>query len=179
MAKIDNKNKYFKLAKSVIENFDIDIDNYKLIEENFAFTIKNKNDSNKIYVKDKNIVAKINIDFFNSSNTALYIGENIKGNIHIKVHENDSFIYIGNDCNLKKVIIDSNQKNDFIAIGDHVTANINNEWSSGLRSGNGNPAIIIGDDCMFAVDIVVRNTDAHPIYDLNSEKQLNEMSLSH
>ena len=173
MDKIDNKVKHIKLAKSVIENFDIDPRNYIELKGHPNFTLRNKNESNKIYVKDKNFSAKYNIDFFDANNTSLYLGEKISGNIHIKVHEEDSLIYIGDDCIFLKIIIDSNQKNDLIAIGEKVTANINNQWRSGLRSGNENPAIIVGDDCMFAADIVMRNTDAHPIYNLENEIQIN------
>ena len=38
---------------------------------------------------------------------------------------------------------------------------------------NRNPALIVGDDCMFANDVVIRNSDAHPIFDLESDLQLN------
>lgn len=36
-----------------------------------------------------------------------------------------------------------------------------------------NTCIIIGNDCMFSNHIIVRTSDAHPIYDLNSNKRIN------
>jgi len=173
MAKIDNRVKYLKFAENVVEEFDMNDENYTLLRKNENFVIKNHHSSNKIYVKDRDSSAKYTIDFFNAQDCTLYIGHNIKGNINIQIHHNSSLVYIGNSCNLRKVVIDSNQKNDLIVIGNHVTANINNQWRSGLRSGVGNPAIIIGDDCMFATDIVIRNTDAHPIYNIDTDKQVN------
>ena len=112
-------------------------------------------------------------DFFNTKNSKIYIGKDIKGTINIKIHHDNSLIYIGNNCHLRKIIIDSNQKNDLITIGNDVFTNINNSWRSGLRAGNGNPAIIIGDDCMFGSNIMVRNSDAHPIYSIDTEEQIN------
>ncbi len=174
MAKINNKHKHLEIAKSVIDEFDLNTENYTLIKEHKNFIIKNNHKSNKIYTKDQESIAKYNIDFFNAKHCTIYLGKAIRGNINIKVNADASIIYIGNNCNLRKIIIDSNQRNDLIAIGNHVTANINNQWRSGLRSGDGNPAIIVGDDCMFAIDIVMRNTDAHPVYNLDNEKQVNQ-----
>jgi len=173
VAKVDNRDKYVRMASEYIEKFDLEKNNYRLVIKDENFIIKNMNKSNKIYIKDNISLAKYNIDFFNSENSTIYIGSNLKGNINIKVHTENSMVYIGNNCNLKKVIIDSNQKNDFIAIGNNVFANINNQWRSGLRSGGENPAIIIGDDCLFGADVLIRNTDAHPIYSIESSVAIN------
>jgi len=177
MAKVNNRKKYLKIAKTVIDKFDLDEENYTLINPSL-YSYKNviikNNHNNKVYTKDKNLVAKLNIDFFNAKNCTVYLGKTLRGNIHIKVHFDESILYIGDDCDFKKIIIDLNQRNDFIAIGNNVATNINNQWRSGLRAGNGNPGIIVGDDCMFAADIVMRNTDAHPIYDIDTEEHINQ-----
>ena len=68
--------------------------------------------------------------------------------------------------------------NDFIAIGNGVTTTEKNVWISGNGAGQKNPSIIIGDDCMFAYDIVIRNSDAHPIFSLNDGNQVNEPKKS-
>jgi len=83
----------------------------------------------------------------------------VKGDISVFFKGNDSLLYIGNGCNLSKVQIRSRQKNDFIAIGNQVTTTSTNVWISGNGAGKANPAIIIGDDCMFSYDVVIRNSD--------------------
>ncbi len=40
------------------------------------------------------------------------------------------------------------------------------------------PGIIIGDDCMFAADVLVRSSDAHPILEYPSLRHLNESTKS-
>ncbi len=176
MVKIDRHLEYIEVAKNIIEPFDLDTDNYALLKKNDNIIIKGNYTENKIISKKIDKKCKFNIDFFTSKNSTIYIGSNVKGNIHIKVHSDNSLIYIGNNCTFKKIIIDSNQSNDFIAIGNSIFANFNNAWRSGLRAGNDNSALIIGDDCMFGSNIVIRNTDAHPIYDIDTEKQINSPS---
>lgn len=174
MAKINNKTKHLKIAKSVIEEFDLDEKNYTSITKDKRFIIKNNNQYNGIYKKEeKPEVVQYTIDFFNTKNCKVYIGKNVRGKIHIQLHHDNSIVYIGNNCVLRKIVIDSNQKNDLIAIGNDIFVNIYNEWRSGLRAGKGNPAIIIGDACLFSANIHIRTSDAHPIYSIESEEQLN------
>lgn len=35
-------------------------------------------------------------------------------------------------------------------------------------------SIAIGQDCMFSNNIIIRTSDSHPIYDMNTHKRLNE-----
>ena len=83
-------------------------------------------------------------------------------------------LYLGNNCNLRQLKIRSFQSDDFIAVGNRVTTAMTNVWISGNGAGTAKPAIIIGDDCMFSYDIVIRNSDGHPIFNLETEEQVNE-----
>lgn len=118
--------------------------------------------------------AKIKIYFGKTKGCKVFIGENIRGDMTINFRGNDSIIYIGSQCYLNKLEIRSLQDNDFIAIGNGVTTTNRNVWISGNGAGNETPAIIIGDDCMFSYDVVVRNSDAHPIFDAETDDQINE-----
>lgn len=69
------------------------------------------------------------------------------------------------------------RKKSTILIGNNVTTTGKCALYSGDGAGGSGistPGIIIGDDCMFAWDITVRNTDAHPIYRRSDNKQVNE-----
>ncbi len=146
----------------------------QLLETNPAFNIEDKN--SQVFVKDKEYRAKFLLDFSKSQGCKVYLGKNIIGKIKIVFFGNDSTVYIGDNCKLTQLRVRSKQDNDFIAIGENVTTSGQNIWTSGSGSGNANPAIIIGDDCMFSNDIAIRNSDAHPIFDLESERQVNTPS---
>lgn len=77
---------------------------------------------------------------------------------------------------LNNLQVRSFQSGDFVAIGNWVTTTAKNVWISGNGAGSAKPAIIIGDDCMFSYDIVIRNPDAHPVFDVESGEQVNEPS---
>jgi len=165
--------KYLKLASRSIKNFSINESEYELLTEPNSLNIECKGEGN-IFVKSKNIKAKLAINFRDSSGSKVFIGNNVTGNINIFFQGNDSIVYIGSGCGLNNLTIRSFQNNDLVAVGNGVTTTAKNTWISGLGAGQSKPAIVIGDDCMFAYDIVLRNSDAHPIYSLSTEKQLNE-----
>lgn len=126
----------------------------------------------KIFSRGK-ILAKIKINFRETDNCKIFIGDNVSGDISINFHGSNSILFIGNNCSLKELQVRSFQNNDFIAIGNGVTTTAKNVWISGNGAGKATPAIIIGDDCMFAYDIVIRNSDAHPIYSYETGEQVN------
>lgn len=126
-----------------------------------------------IFVRGE-VSAKIKINFRETENCKVFIGHNVRGNITVKFHGDNSLLFIGNNCRLNQLQIKSFQNNDFIAVGNGVTTTAKNVWISGNGSGSAQPAIIIGDDCMFAYDVVIRNSDAHPIYNYNTDEQVNK-----
>ena len=168
------------ISNRIIEDFCIDTSTLALIVSQKKLSIKGGG-TNKVFSKEipSNIDLKIN--FVDSDNSVVLLGTNLKGSAAITIVGSDSFIYIGDDCTFKKLVITSNQKSDFIAIGNHVTTNFNCAFRSGLRatkhdidSYEDSPGIIIGDDCMFATDCLVRSSDAHPVLEYPSLKHLNE-----
>ncbi|MGO2119654.1 MULTISPECIES: acyltransferase [unclassified Psychrobacter] len=168
------------ISKKIIEDFCTDTSAFILVESQKKLLIKGSA-TNKVFLKKESLNIDLKINFIDSENSVVFLGANLKGNATITIKGSDSFIYIGNDCTFKKLIIDSNQKSDFIAIGNHVTTNFDCAFRSGLRATKheidsyaDSPGIIIGDDCMFAADCLVRSSDAHPILEYPSLKHLNE-----
>ena len=159
------------LAKESINDFSVDEEEYSELTEN-ANT--NTVGVGSIFVKDTNIKAKIKINFGKTRGCKIYLGKEIQGNFSVVFRGNNSLVYIGNNTTLRDVQIRSKQTDDFIAVGNLVTTTSKNVWISGNGSGKATPAIIIGDDCMFSYDVVIRNSDAHPVFDVETEVQINQ-----
>jgi len=160
---------HFELAEKSIGHFSINEEEYCT-----EFDGIERNGDGEVFLRDGEIEARVSINFGKTKNCKVFIGRGVKGDISVFFKGNDSLLYIGNGCNLSKVQIRSRQRNDFIAIGNQVTTTSTNVWISGNGAGKANPAIIIGDDCMFSYDVVIRNSDAHPIFDLSTDEQINE-----
>jgi hypothetical protein len=86
---------------------------------------------------------------------------------------NASLLYFGRDVYLDDQHIGSRQDGDLIAIGNGVMSTGPGRWISGLRAGDGKPALLIGDCCVISRDVVIRNSDGHPIMDRDLRAQLN------
>lgn len=163
--------KHIEIAKESIENFSIDIDGYHNNSDQDNLRTRG---AGIVYQKDKEIKASVNINFSKTIGCKVFLGSNIKGDISVFFKGNNSILYIGDDCALNGLQIRSRQANDLIAVGNKVTTTSTNVWISGNGAGDVNPAIIIGDDCMLSYDIVIRNSDGHPIFDLDTDEQLNK-----
>ncbi|WP_444930971.1 acyltransferase [Microbulbifer sp. SSSA002] len=160
---------HLELAKKSIQDFSIDESDYSGHPDNL-----NVHGNGQVFVREGGVSAKVNINFGDTNGCRVFIGRNVKGIFSVFFKGDNSFLYIGNGCDLRNVQIRSFQDNDFIAVGNRVSTTSTNTWISGNGAGNANPAIIIGDDCMFSYDIVIRSSDAHPIFDISSDQQVNE-----
>lgn len=164
-----------KLKNDTVENLDLITENYFdfYLRENQAIVAR-KTLSNAIYYKSFQANTKVKITFKNCQNSKIFLGKNLRGKIDINVIGNDSLIYIGNNCSLNQLDLRSFQDQDQIIIGNCVTTVGKNVWISGHGSGEANPSITIGDDCMFSSEIIIRNSDGHPIFNLDSLEQVNQ-----
>ena len=123
--------------------------------------VKIENNGNGRFRKD--IIGKNNI---------VKIGRNTM--IHksrIRIRGNNNGIIIGENCKIRKNCsfwIQGN--NSSIILGDNVTM----QHSNHFNASEDNMCIIIGDDCMLSNNIIVRTSDGHGIFDINTKKRLNE-----
>lgn len=114
------------------------------IEENF---ISNEFD---LYVCGENNEVKIGSNFIN------------EGLCKICVIGNNNKIIIGNDIKIVQELCVYNHDDSYccnITIGNKTTFN-----KTQLHNYDNNSSIYIGEDCMFAYDTVVYNTDGHAIF---------------
>lgn len=82
-----------------------------------------------------------------------------------------------NKVSIGKIILDATLKILFKGNGDNRELIIDDSKYIGdcefILTGN-NRKIHVGKDCMFSIEIIVRTSDEHPIYDLGTNKRINE-----
>lgn len=116
-----------------------------------------------VYNKSAKPTGRIRLDFANKAkNNLLFIGENTHiQNGKLSFSGINSTVILGNNNKHYDLTIHTWSDNDLIFIGSGTTSNGLN-----LRSKLSN--ILIGEDCMIAVNVWIRNSDEHLIFDLDS-----------
>jgi acetyltransferase-like isoleucine patch superfamily enzyme len=100
-------------------------------------------------------------------NSKLTIGSNVRFDSGAIEMATNSTLEIGSNVHIRGQI--------FVGWGCHVKIGSNFTVTNNLTLKAGEHAnITIGDDCLFASDIVIRSTDGHPIYDARTKKRLND-----
>ncbi len=157
-----------------VEHFDTDCQNYNAYSLPSKIRVEGL-ENNFVCSRDApdQVAAIVNLKFHNSTNSRVFLGKNLRGTITINVRGSNSLIYVGDNCHLNQLEIRSFQSHDLIVVGNSVTTTATNTWISGNGAGIAVPAIIIGDDCMFSYDCVIRNSDAHPIFSRENDMQIN------
>lgn len=141
-----------KVLKNVYffdENGEYKISSYKELPKNFS--ICGNLENNNIIKIHKNLKCRnIKITFFNNCSNALCILEDSR-------HSN------GLDID----VIFQDGIGSIIKIGKETEMNGTKIWL-----GNGSKCLI-GDNCLFSYDIIIRTTDGHTIYDNNTKEVIN------
>ena len=92
------------------------------------------------------------------------------GNLMLLVSGNNNRVHIGKDVRFgPKCMIVIDGDNSEVVIGDKCSFT----RKLHLAVTEGNSKCIIGKDCMFSYNIVVRTSDAHPVYDAETKNRLN------
>lgn len=99
---------------------------------------------------------------------SIEIGENTGYQLlEIEFRGNNNKLIIGKDCYFERgcrMVFTAN--NGLIHIGNKTTMGLN---SAVICHEKGN-SIKIGDDVMMSINVIIRNSDGHPIYDQNGER---------
>lgn len=109
---------------------------------------------NKIIIGKRTFVDKLSVRIVGNNNL-LEIGTNCH------IGPSCSFWLEGNNCHIK--------------IGDNTTMTCEVH----INAQECGSSIIIGDDCMFSNKIIIRTSDSHPIYDIESNKRINPAKNIH
>lgn len=164
-------------AHTFIEDFSIAPADYPAIVDQQALPsrlhLSGKGRDNHIYLRGK-LAGDVAITFGDVSGCRIFLGDNLQGSLTIALRNNNATVFIGRDCDVNDLTLRSRQPDDMIAIGNSVAVTGPGTWISGLRGGDARPGIIMGDCCVVARDVILRNTDGHPVFDRASRRQINQ-----
>lgn len=178
MLAVDFRDEAFGQAASLVENFNLDSDAYSACSDQTRplqtgwWSVKGQGST---FFQDS-VSARVWIDYGTTKNCTVFLGKNLKGHLRIGLHKDNSMIYVGSDCRLDDLEIRSWGSSDLVVIGNHVTCNQNCKIIAGRGAYRSGLGIVLGDDCMLANDVVIRNSDAHPIIMLDDNIQVNQPS---
>lgn len=129
-------------------------------------------DGNEVWGASSRLEARVDIHFQGGGHR-VFVGEDLQGDLRIRLRRSRALVYIGHRGKLPGLEIDSWQDDDLIVVGNDVTTAGPNHWVSGGQAAPARPLLVVGDDCMFSRDIVLRNADGHPVFDRGCEVQHN------
>lgn len=164
-------------ARTLIDAFSIDPEDYALAVDPQAppegLLVLGDALNNRIFLRGE-LNARVKVTFGGVRGCRIFLGDRLQGTLNITMRGNNSTVFIGRDCEFNDLTLRSRQSDDMIAIGNSVAVTGPGTWISGLRAGNACPAIIMGDCCVVARDVLLRNTDGHPVFDRQSRLQVNQ-----
>lgn len=91
----------------------------------------------------------------------------------IVINGNNNSVYFDENCSIGKDCSFWIEGND---VKIHIHKNTTFTHSVHFCAQENNTQIIVGDDCMFSNNIVVRTSDSHPIYNAVTNKRINNPS---
>lgn len=169
-------------AARLIEGYTLDAPGYTSSETSplpAHLRVQGDLRNNTLYWKPTQSASEVNIRLARVSGCRVFLGERLAGQLSISLRGDNSTVYIGNDCEFAGLELRSRQEHDLIAIGNGVAVTGPGTWISGLRSTTDKtPHIIVGDCCLFSRDVLLRNTDGHPVYSLHNDGLLNATEKS-
>ena len=129
---------------------------------------KIKGDNNQIQIGDS-IVKNTNFDIYGENNTITVDSQTILENLTFHIRGSGHHIFIGKNCRFTKGgTIWIEEQNCKLLIG-----NDNYIVNADISITESDSSIEIGNNCMFANNIDIRNGDSHSIIDLSTGKRIN------
>ena len=169
-----------RLARAVIEHLDIDENHYRRADLNPCAAMVVSGEAlanNRLLLRGEHPELSLTLRG-TGRNNRIFVHDGVSGEITIGLEGDNGLIYLGRDVTLRGLHIGSRQHDDFIAVGNDVATTGPGRWVSGLRAGSARPALIVGDCCVISRDVVLRNSDGHPIFDPELRTQLNSPCAS-
>lgn len=138
---------------------------------------------NTLILPEKFNKSKLNLHIKGKNNTIIIKRDcQIQGCLSIRGFMDDTTIEIGENFRCQNVVFQLGQdhpcfgkiKDVKICIGD------NSSWESGaLITFNSHTSVIVGRDCMFAGNVMLYNTDAHPVFNYETGTLINKVGSIH
>src|SRR6056297_806075 len=164
-------------ARSFIHDFSVDPADYPAIVDHQALPsrlhLSGKGHDNHIFLRGK-LAGDVAITFGDVRGCRVFLGDNLQGSLTIALRNDNATVFIGRDCDFNSLALRSRQPDDAIFIGNSVAVTGPGTWISGLRGGDARPGIVMGDCCVVAREVILRNTDGHPVFDRENRRQINQ-----
>ena len=141
-------------------------------------TLKKIKEKNTILISNQHIKKVIlNID---GENNIVEISNNIEIQdlIKIRIYGNNNIIKIDENCEINFLNISLGMKHSNFGKVCNSVFSIGKKTSIGeveYNTFNSNTKCKIGNNCMFAFGILIYNTDAHPIFDIETKQIINKV----
>jgi len=135
---------------------------------NIFFRIRGKNNS----IKKESCFTKAKIFIIGNNNKVIFKQGAFIANIPIHIYGDNNIIEFG-----KNVIIKNRHSySDILCQGNNIKILIGDDstiQSAHINAQEDNSIIEIGKHCMLSEDIIIRTSDSHPIYDINTYQRIN------
>lgn len=132
--------------------------------------------TNNIQIPDS-ILGHVKLKLNGNNNNIIIESQKINGMINIKIHGDNNTVKIAEGFRLSKglnILIGHNHPCfGKVNHSDFIISKGTSMESVSYTTFNSNSYCKIGENCMFAYNITLFNTDAHPIFDLNTKKIIN------
>lgn len=162
----------------LIASISTDPRDYQLVSNNHdawgvVWHNQGEQSENQLYMSGP--LPNANIQIYNNGtrNNQIFLNQNIRGNLNLRLRGNGGIFYIGENASFNELTLRSRQDQDFIAIGDGVAVTGPGNWVSGLRCDKASPYIVVGDCCLLSSGVTIRNSDGHPIFDRDFNDEIN------
>jgi acetyltransferase-like isoleucine patch superfamily enzyme len=117
--------------------------------------------------KNQSLESLVNLCDTGAGNRVM-VSKTLKHKPIVTITGSNNFVYVGKGCKLLGLKIKVAGNNNYVYIGDKVTTNGENRFFVGIGSDEAPTGVVINEDVMFASNVTIRNTDAHPIFERGS-----------
>ncbi|MEM6302968.1 MAG: hypothetical protein AAF749_14575 [Pseudomonadota bacterium] len=162
-------------APELIEDFSVDPSHYReLATDDFLLLESEPPNLGATKLYGRGDTTRLSFSLKDSGiGNRVFFGDGVRGRLSLGITGNNATIFIGRDVSFSDQHIGSRHDGDCIAIGNDVSTTGPGRWISGLRCGDPcEPKLVIGDACVIARDVVLRNSDGHPFFDPKLEAQV-------
>lgn len=115
------------------------------------------------------IIKKSTITIHGQNNRIILNDMSQLNNIKIIIYGNNNIINIGKFCYLQGCTLWCEDDNNVVILSEHTY--IHNNTEIAVTEGK---KCILGKDCLLSSDIKIRTGDSHTIYDIRTQKRVNE-----
>lgn len=163
------------IAADLVADFSVDPADYRELDAVTCAALGITGDAlreNAVYSRGEPAELSLHIQGPGRGNR-IFLNQGLTGTLRIGLTGNNGAVFLGRDALFADQQIGSRQDNDLIVVGNDVATTGPGHWVSGLRAGTVQPALLIGDSCLLSRDVVLRNTDGHPVFDASFQTQNN------